>query len=147
MGQNLENMRKGYEAYAAADIDGAKENMHDDVVFVVPGRSALAGTYSGMDAVLGLFMKIFEMSGGTAKQELISLAEADNGDVLVCVREMAERNGRSFETTSMHRCTVVDGKLKRLEIFSNDMYEADAFWSDEITLPGQATAREASAKV
>ena len=147
MSQNLDNMRKGYEAYAAADIDGAKENMHDDVTFVVPGRSALAGTYKGIDAVLGLFIKIFEMSDGTAKQELLSLAEADNGDVLVCVREMAERNGRSFESTAMHRCTVVGGKLKRLEIYSNDMYEADAFWSDEITLPSQATAPKGRAKV
>ena len=147
MGQNLENMRKGYEAYAAADIDGAKENMHDDVTFVVPGRSALAGTYSGMDAVLGMFMKIFEMSGGTAKQELLSLAEADNGEVLVCVREMAERNGRTLDITSMHRCTMVDGKLMRLEIFASDMYEADAFWSDEITLPEQAAAPEQAAKV
>ena len=147
MSQNLDNTRRAYAAFAAGDIETVKSLMHDDVTFVIPGRNPFAGTYSGMDQVVGFFLKIFETTGGTLSQEMICNAEADNGDILVCVRERAQREGRSLDAVQIHRCTVVDGKLKRLQSFSDDNYAADAFWSDAITLPGQAAAPQAAAKV
>ena len=147
MSQNLDNTRRAYAAFAAGDIETVKSLMHDDVTFVIPGRNPMSRTYAGIDQVMGFFMKLFETTGGTLSLETISSAEADNGDIMVRVRERAERGERRLDVAQMHLCTVVDGKLKRLQGFVEDQYAADAFYSDEITLPGQAAPSEQAARV
>jgi ketosteroid isomerase-like protein len=51
---NVETTKKGYAAFAAADLEAAMASFDDDVEWVQPGRSAVSGTYHGKSEVAGL---------------------------------------------------------------------------------------------
>ena len=50
---NAEVVRRGYSAFANADMDGIQSLFADDVVWHIGGRSPLTGDYGGKEAVLG----------------------------------------------------------------------------------------------
>jgi ketosteroid isomerase-like protein len=45
--ENLESARAGYEEFARGDIDAVLARLSDDVEWIVPGQSAISGTYRG----------------------------------------------------------------------------------------------------
>ena len=45
--QNIELIKKGYEAFAAGDIDTVMNLFDDNIEWVQPGDSAISGTYHG----------------------------------------------------------------------------------------------------
>jgi ketosteroid isomerase-like protein len=51
---DVETTKKGYAAFAAADLEAAMASFDDDVEWVQPGRSAVSGTYHGKSEVAGL---------------------------------------------------------------------------------------------
>src|SRR5687768_7761334 len=57
------------ETFRRAILDGddgaLRACLSDAALFAISGRSALAGTYEGPDAVVALFRRIRELSGGT----------------------------------------------------------------------------------
>src|ERR1700712_1483818 len=54
--QNIELVKKGYEAFAAGDIDTVMNLFDDSIEWVQPGDSAISGTYHGK-AELGQFIR------------------------------------------------------------------------------------------
>jgi uncharacterized protein len=58
--ENLEKTRAGYEAFARGDVQAALENIADDVEWIVPGDSAIGGTYRGKDELVGLWQRLGE---------------------------------------------------------------------------------------
>ena len=68
---SVENLRRGYKAFADNDVATLSEIIPEDAVWHVPGRSQLAGDYRGRDAIFGYFMKLSELTGGTFKAELV----------------------------------------------------------------------------
>jgi hypothetical protein len=45
--QNVETAKKGYDAYAAGDVETALSEFDDDIEWSVPGNSTISGTYRG----------------------------------------------------------------------------------------------------
>lgn len=45
-------LRREYEARARGDLNSLEEVFREDVVWHVPGHSAIAGTYRGRDEVM-----------------------------------------------------------------------------------------------
>jgi ketosteroid isomerase-like protein len=78
--------------------DDAKtlEQFADDVTFVVPGRSALAGTYKGRDNLARFFAGLHEMSGGTFKADVEEILPGEERMVLF-MRFTAERDGENLD--------------------------------------------------
>jgi ketosteroid isomerase-like protein len=60
--QNIEISKKGYAAFAAGDVETVLNDYDDNVEFVVPGNSAVSGTYRGKDGVKELFGKVAEQN-------------------------------------------------------------------------------------
>ena|ERR687892_106360 len=58
--QNIETSKKGYAAFGEGDLETVMDDYDDSVEFVIPGNSALSGTYSGKDGVLDLFRTVGE---------------------------------------------------------------------------------------
>ena len=56
--QNIEISKKGYAAFDAGDVETVLNDYDDNVEFVVPGNSAVSGTYRGKDGVKELFGKV-----------------------------------------------------------------------------------------
>jgi ketosteroid isomerase-like protein len=75
----------------------------------VAGRSPLAGDYNGVDAVLGFFGKLIELSGGTFQVQLHD-AMANDMHVASPHTNRAERIGRRLDLRVVLISHVRDGK-------------------------------------
>jgi uncharacterized protein len=45
--QNIEVVQKGYEAFAAGDMETLMSVLDDNIEWIQPGESAVSGTYHG----------------------------------------------------------------------------------------------------
>jgi ketosteroid isomerase-like protein len=120
----VENLRRGYKAFADSDVATLTELIPEDAVWHVPGRSALAGDHKGREAILGMFGKLAQQTGGTFKAELVHLLGDDNY-VVALQRTTASVNGKELNS--------FDVLVQRLENdlpietwqMSSSPYEAD----------------------
>ena len=62
--QNAELIRRGYDAFARADLPAVFEMLDTEITWHVPGTSPLSGDYKGHGEVGGFFARTMELSGG-----------------------------------------------------------------------------------
>lgn len=105
----------------------------DDRSFLhVPGRTEIAGDFKGRDAIVSLFTKMQELTGGTLRPY-----RPDTVDILVgeahCAlldRLVAEReDGRRLDSFQMCLTHVEEGKLGSSFVYLEDPEGFEAFWS------------------
>ena len=124
---NVEIFRRGYAAFQAGDLDTVRSLLAGDVVWHNVGHNHLSGDYTGVDATIGLFLKLFEESGGTFKLDVHDvLANDDHGVALVTAS--ASKGDSSFASRAAHVVHIRDGKLTESWFFAEDEAGADAFW-------------------
>jgi hypothetical protein len=88
----------------------------------------LTGEYRGIDDVLGLLAKQFELSDGTVRAELVNVYATDHRTIAV-ERIIAERNGVTLDTLVPLVFNGGDGKAG--EVWSHvfdDPARLAAFW-------------------
>jgi uncharacterized protein len=125
---NEDLARRGYEAFARADMQQVSEFLADDVVWHVGGRGPLAGDYRGKDEVLGFLAKTMELTGGTFHLEIHDiLANDEHAVVLVVAR--AERESKTLEDRQVHVQHVKEGKVAEFWTHPGDQYAIDEFLS------------------
>jgi ketosteroid isomerase-like protein len=124
---NEELVRRGYQAFAEADMATLNELFADDLVWHAPGRNQLAGTFRGKEEVFATFMKVAELSGGTFKLDIHTIL-ADDEHVAVLARATGEREGRTLEDNSVQIFHIRDGKVTEQWLYPGDAYASDAFW-------------------
>jgi uncharacterized protein len=124
---NAELMRKGYEAFANQDLEAISELFADDIVWHVAGDNSMSGDYRGKDEVFGLFMKIFEETGGTFSNELHDVLGSDDHAVAL-TRVSGQRDGKTLEGNGVHVLHITDGKATESWLLSTDQAAVDAFW-------------------
>jgi uncharacterized protein len=83
--QNVEIAKKGYDAYAAGDVETALADFDDNVEWSIPGNSTISGTYRGKDKFMELLGKLAEKSFTTTPERFLS----DGDDVVVITRTTA----------------------------------------------------------
>ncbi|HEX4579674.1 MAG TPA: nuclear transport factor 2 family protein [Candidatus Dormibacteraeota bacterium] len=126
---NLEALRRGYEAFQTGDLDLLRNELFDpNILWHAPGRGPLAGDYKGTDAVIGLFVKQFELTGGTFKVEVHDYLATDDHAVAIATLS-AERDGKRLTDQYAHVCHFRDGKLTEAWILDFDPYKADEFFA------------------
>ena len=69
---NEQVVRDGYTAFSAGDMDALRDLMVPDMVHNVPGDNLISGDYKGIDNILGLYGKLFELTDGTMSVTLNS---------------------------------------------------------------------------
>jgi uncharacterized protein len=106
--QNLENTKRAYAAFAAADIAEASANLADDIEWIVPGNSKISGTYHGKDEVIGFWMKLAEKGFTTTPEYFL----ADDERVVVLCNTTAD--GHSADSVDV--LTFRDGKVVKFQI-------------------------------
>jgi len=121
-------LRKGYEAFAKADLDTIQGLFADDVVWHIPGKSPIAGTYKGRDEVLGFLGEVISRSEGTFSLDLHDVLASDDHAVAL-TRSSAQRQGRTLDVPGTATYHVRDGKVAEAWIFSGDQSAEDEFWS------------------
>jgi ketosteroid isomerase-like protein len=125
---NEERIRKGYEAFAAGNLQALDELFADDIIWHVGGRNPFTGDYKGRQEVYGFFAKLVERSGGTFRLEIHDVLANDEHGV-VFARTRAQREGRSLDDETLHAFELEDGKVKEFWGYPSDMYAADEFWN------------------
>ena len=121
---NVTLLRRGYEAFAQGDMDTLNNLFADNIVWHEGGRNPLSGDYKGIEQVLGLFGKLFELTEGTIKVEVHDILANDEHAVAL-VTISASRKGKRFSGTSVDVFHVRDGKAAEFWDNVTDRYKLD----------------------
>jgi uncharacterized protein len=125
---NEDLVRGGYEAFAKGAVETVMARFDEDIVWHIPGRSAIAGDYRGHQGDMEFFGKLMEMTGGTFRLDVHDLLASDD-HVVALIRSTAERNGTTRTSNTAHVWHVSDGKATEFWGLSEQPYEDDDFWS------------------
>ena len=105
--QNIEQAKRGYAAFDSGDVQTAMADIADDVEWIVPGESAISGTYNGKEEVLGLFGKLAEKGFSQREQHWFS-----DDERVVLLKEVTI-DGQQSDAVDV--LTYRDGKLVKYE--------------------------------
>ena len=121
-------VRQGYEAFGNGDMERFRAIYTPDVVQTEPGNNTVSGEYEGVDNVLGLYGRLFELSGGTFSVDLQSV-KAQGDKVVAAHHSKGERDGKTLDTGQTIEFTFSGDKVSRLDVASADQAAVDAFWA------------------
>jgi len=125
--QNEELTREAIAAFQRGDLEALQSTYFaDDIRYHISGRSPVAGTYEGGAQVIGLFVRLFELTGGTLSIDLHDVVAGDEHAVaLFTVR--GEREGKRLADNEVLTSHIRDGKSIETWIQAGDQYAADEF--------------------
>jgi ketosteroid isomerase-like protein len=126
--QHMSLVRKGYAAFNAGDMDTLRSILARDVVQHVPGNSQLAGAYKGIDAVLGYYAKLGELTDGKFRADLIDVHGDGQGHVTAVHQATATRNGETRVSRGAILFTFLGDRATDLLEMHADLPGDDAFF-------------------
>ena len=106
--ENKELIRKGYEAFAAGDVETVMSLFDDDVEWVQPGESTVSGTFHGKTEVMEYMGRLAEKSVTVKLKRMIA-----EGDTVVAITDVTV-DGQTGEDADVF--TIRDGKTVRAEM-------------------------------
>jgi uncharacterized protein len=126
--RNIEVIRKGYEAFAAGDVDTVMSLFDDDLEWIQPGNSAVSGTYHGK-AELG------ELLGQMAdKQTTVKVNRLlGDGNTVVALTDVTSDGELSHDADVF---TLRDGKTVRVEIYADTAMMERVYGTKEVSATG-----------
>jgi uncharacterized protein len=125
---NEDLLRRGYQAFAAGDIDTVLSLFADDIVWHVGGTSKVSGDYRGHQQVVGFFSQMMELSGGTFRLDIHDVLANDvHGTVLATAR--AERDDQKVEVREVNIWHLANGKATEFWSFAEDEDALDKFFA------------------
>jgi ketosteroid isomerase-like protein len=122
-------VRRGYAAFNSHDVETLTDLFSNDIVHHVPGHGPLAGTYKGIESVLGYFGKLAEMTDGTFRADLIDVHGDGSGHVCATHQTSAVRNGAKRVTRGAILFTLVGAKVIDVLELHADLPGDDAFFA------------------
>ncbi|MCW2651079.1 MAG: uncharacterized protein QOE41_747 [Mycobacterium sp.] len=109
--QNIEVIKKGYEAFCSGDVATVMNLFDDNIEWVQPGESAISGTYHGKGEV-GEYLRRFGEKSVTIKLNRL-LAD---GDMVVALTEVILDNETCQDADVF---TFRDGKTVRAQVHTD----------------------------
>lgn len=128
---NATLVRRAYAAQAAGDLDSYLGLLTDDFALHIPGRSQIAGTFRGREAMRRHFADIARLSGGTFRTSVHDVTGSDD-HVMALVEAWAEQRGIVVELPRIHVWHVRDGMLSELWLHPVDQAAFDAYWGNAV---------------
>jgi ketosteroid isomerase-like protein len=126
---NAKVMKRYVEAWERNDWEAATAFWADDVVHHVPGRSPLAGDFSGKQTFLDHYGRVFEELGGTIEVVEFHDVLASEDHAVALVKERAVRGQRSLEFNRVVVYHLRGDKIVETWSHDYDLYALDEFWS------------------
>jgi len=125
--QAMQLVRRGYEAFNSGDVETLISLFSKDVVQHVPGEGPFAGTYKGVEAVLGYYGRLGEETDGTFRAHLIDVHGDGLGHVCAVHQISAVRNGVRRVSRGSILFTFIGDKVTDLLQMAGDLPGDDAF--------------------
>lgn len=126
--ENIELVRRGYEAFNAGDMATLGELFAEDAVWHAAGNGAMSGTKQGRDAVLAYFGELGAGSEGSFQTEVQDIVGGENHTVAI-QQARATSNGKTLEMGTVIAFVVRDGKIAEGREYSEDTAKWDDFWA------------------
>ena len=127
MADKEETVRRGYQAFGEGDMEHFRAIYTPEVVRSQPGNNQLSGEHTGVENVLGLYGRLFELSGGTFSVELTSV-KTQGDKVISAHHAKGERQGKTLDVDETIEFTFSGDRISRLDVGSADQAAEDAFW-------------------
>ncbi|MGH2710760.1 MAG: nuclear transport factor 2 family protein [Actinomycetota bacterium] len=121
-------VRKGYEAFAKADMATLGDLFAGDVIWNTPGKSPLSGTRKGQQEVFEQFGQIAQLTGGNFSLDIHDVL-ANDEHAIALVTAKGSREGKSIDDHQVHVFHIQDGKVTEFWGHPTDLYAVDEFWS------------------
>jgi ketosteroid isomerase-like protein len=109
--QNVEHIKKGYEAFAAGDVETLMSLFDDNVEWIQPGDSAVSGTYHGKGELGDLLSRLAEKSPTIKPRRFLA-----DGDMVVVLSDTTA-GGETAQDAEVY--TLRDGKTVRAELYGD----------------------------
>jgi ketosteroid isomerase-like protein len=122
-----------HEAQAAFYAGGAPEPLHavltDDVAWVVPGTSAIAGEYHGLDAVIDYFTRRRELADRSFRMHPGDILVGEGDHVAALTDGTATIGGVEHRWSTVGLYRLRDDRVAACWLLALDPAAFDAIWS------------------
>ena len=125
---NLQVMRDALAAFRSGDGAALTRLFSTDIVWRVPGKSALAKDYNGQAEVFGFFGQLMQLTDGTFKLDPVDMFANDTGGVFID-RVSATRNGTTLDVGLSLHVTIRNGQIVEGVDYFHQEHLWDAFWA------------------
>jgi hypothetical protein len=109
--QNIELVKKGYEAFTGGDIETVMSLYDDSIEWVQPGDSTISGTYHGTGELGELLRRLGDKTAAIKAHRFIA-----DGDTVVVLSE-ATVGGETSQDVEVF--TLCDGKAVRAQTYGD----------------------------
>jgi ketosteroid isomerase-like protein len=125
--ENVDLVRRGYEAFNAGDMTSLSEMFADDAVWYAAGSGVLSGTKQGRDAILAFFGELGARTQGHFKANLKDVVGGDNYTVAI-QQTQATNGGKSIDVGTVITFVIRDGKIAEGREYFEDTGKFDDLW-------------------
>lgn len=124
---NVELIRNGYALFEKGDVPAFLDLQSDDVVWHIPGKNKLAGSYTGKAGVTEFITKIGTEFPETKLELHDILANDDHAVVMLTISN--SKGAKSISQSYVHVMHVKDGLITEFWELPMDQYLEDEFYS------------------
>ena len=120
-------VRKIFDAFARKEGLALRGLFADDAVWSVPGRGAMAGTYTGREAIFRFLARLPKETGGTYGSELIDVLSSESRAAAL-YRARGTRHGKTLELDQVLLFVIDEGLVRRVLALPSDPEIFEEFW-------------------
>jgi ketosteroid isomerase-like protein len=127
---NDEIVRRLFDAFARSDGFALRGVFAEDAVWVVPGRSLLAGTYNGRHEIFRFLGRLRSETGGTYATQLVDALSSDARAAAV-YHARGERHGRTLDLEQVLLFRIEQGRIVQVTALPCDPAAFEEFWAQD----------------
>ncbi|MFY9718831.1 MAG: nuclear transport factor 2 family protein [Candidatus Cybelea sp.] len=125
---NIDRVKKGFEAFAASDLATLSELFDADARWGSEPTGILAGNYEGRDAIFAMFAQVGQETAGTFRSTPSTLA-ASGDKVFVQCDVTGDRKGRKLNAGEVLIFTLAGGRVREVRLYQEEPAQSAAFWA------------------
>ncbi|HTQ70696.1 MAG TPA: nuclear transport factor 2 family protein [Acidocella sp.] len=126
--RNLEIVRRGYEAFAARDMETMKAIMAPNAHWHETRNKLFSGDFNGQQAILDYFGQLANATDNTITATPKTMV-AEGDCVFVAYHLSAKRGGKTLETDNVNIFKLANGVVIDTLVYESDQPAVDAFYS------------------
>jgi ketosteroid isomerase-like protein len=125
---HVARIRDLFRAWLERDALTVARVIGDDVVWRVPGRSAMAGEYRGRAEIFPFLRRTADLTGGTYRADLVDVWGGDEV-VVGLYRATGTRDGRTLDIPQALVFRFEGEELREVLAVPGDPEAFEAFWA------------------
>lgn len=126
--ENIDRIRKGFEAFAASDVATLSSLFDADAAWHSEPTGILAGNYHGRDAIFAMFAQVGQETAGSFRSVPTTMA-ASGDKVFVQCDVTGDRKGRKLNSGEVLVFTLADGRVREVRLYQADPAQGEEFWA------------------